>query len=143
MRLIGLLAVLFYSQISYSASTLISDYIFEWSEHKDNKIAIKVKHRSGKVLFETAEEKSFIELYKRNSAVEETSGFFKVHHFPPKIVCDSSSLDKVTAETNRIHFDLSVFGENCFANVRLSFTVNTEDEVDLLTVHLIAPSPLF
>ncbi len=81
MRLIGLLAVLFYSQISYSASTLISDYIFEWSEHADNKFAIKAKHRNGKVLFETAEKESFIELYKRNSAVEETSGFFKVHHF--------------------------------------------------------------
>jgi hypothetical protein len=116
MRLLGLLAVFFYSQISFSATTLISDYIFEWSEHKDNKFAIKAKHRTGKLLFETAKEESFIELYKRNSVVEESSGFFKVHHFPPKIVCNDSSLDKVTAEKNRIHFDLSVFGENCFAN---------------------------
>ena len=75
--IISLLAFMIYSQLSSASTAKISAYSFKWSEHQENKIAIKVTNSSGDTLIDTASDKSFVELYRKNSVVREKSGFFK------------------------------------------------------------------
>ena len=46
----------------------------------------------------------------------------------------TSPLDNVETSDNRIDFDLTVFGDSCIANIRVSFKIISDDQIEFTTM---------
>ena len=109
---------------------IIKEHKFLW-DLKDNKLSIKVVDASGNMLLESDSSKNFINLYKRNAEVMESSGFFQVDHSAHDFICDRTEIDDVTTDGSTLRFKLTNFGESCMANSKLNFTINSKAQVEL------------